>query len=195
MNISKQQLLYINSGALEKLGEESNDMVSGDALLNVANYLAEQLRESATRKQVVASKELRSGINTSDLEQSGISLSVAIVMPKQWRFAEYGRKPTKNGHIAGTPYLWQSIEEWITAKGIQVRRSSGESKMTVLERRHSMAVAIANKIHRSGTIKRFGYKGSGFIVEVMTPNNQRVIAEHLAELVGKKIELMFSVKE
>jgi len=194
MNINKAQLLYINSGELDKLGE-SNELVSGDALLNVAQFLCDKLRESATRKNVVASKELRSGINTSDLVENGANVEVSIVMPLQWRYAEHGRKPTKRGHIAGTPFLWQSIEQWITAKGIPVRQNKGESKMTVLERRHGMAVAIANKIHKSGTIKRFGYKGSGFISEVMTPANQKIIAEHLAELVGKKIGLIFSVKE
>ena len=194
MNINKAQLLYINSGELDKLGTW-NDLVSGDALLNVAQFLVDKLRDSATAKGVVASKELRSGIDTSNLIKSGSNVEIAIVMPPQWRFAEYGRKPTKHGHISGTPFLWQSIEQWITAKGIPVRKNKGESKLTVLERRHGMAVAIANKIHKSGTIKRFGYQGSGFIATVMTPANQKVIAEHFAALVGKKIGLIFSVKE
>jgi hypothetical protein len=89
----------------------------------------------------------------------------------------------------------KSIEEWITAKGIPVRRSRGQSKQSVLDRRHSMAIAIAKKIYLKGTIKRFGYKGSDFIKEVLTDQNLQVISDIIAEKYGMKLAIYATTEE
>jgi hypothetical protein len=57
----------------------------------------------------------------------------------------------------------------------------------VLERRKSMAIAIARKIHSKGTIQRFGYKGSNFIADVLTQQNVDTIAQKLSDLTGLRL--------
>ena len=190
--MKKAQLDFILSGELDKLGEVNSPSLNegstlNDILLAIAQAVTEELRKSATLKQGVATKELRSGIDTTDVTESADSISVGIVMPPQWRWAEYGRKKGKMPPI-------KSIEDWITAKGIRVRQSKAESKQTVLDRRRAMAFVIARKISKSGTIKRFGYKGSKFIQDVLTPDTMQTIANAIGMAAGKKIEIYLKSK-
>ncbi len=188
MSITKSQLNAINSGVLESLGElESPDINEGTALervlFNIAKRLCEDLRDSATKKGVVATKRLRSSIDPTPAFQNGDAVEVNIVMDKQWRYAEKGRRPGKRPPL-------KPIEDWITSKGIKLNLKKGQ---TSLEARHSLAIAIAAKIGKRGTIKRFQYRGSGFIKSVLTTANMKIIGEHLAELQGQKIRLFFKV--
>jgi hypothetical protein len=189
MSISKSQLTALNSGVLESFGElESPDINEGVALervlFNIAKRLTEDLRDSATKKGVVATKTLRSSIAPTPAFTNGDTVEVGIVMDKQWRYAEKGRRPGKRPPI-------KPIEEWITSKGIKLNPAKGQS---TLEARHSLAIAISKKIGKKGTIKRFQYKGSGFIKSVLSKANMEIIAEHLAELQGQKIRLYFKVQ-
>ena len=191
MSISKSQLNALNSGVLESFGEiESPDINEGVALekvlFNIAKRLVEDLRDSATKKGVVATKTLRSSIAPTPAHSSGDTVEVSIGMDKQWRWAEKGRHRGKRPPI-------KAIEEWITSKGIPVRQSRIQSGNSVLAARKSLAFAIAKKIGSKGTIKRFQYKGSAFIKSVLTDANMRIISEHLAELQGQKIRLYFRV--
>lgn len=189
MSISKSQLDALNSGVLEQIGElDSPDINEGVALekvlFNIAKKLTEDLRDSATKKGVVATKTLRSSIAPTPAHTNGNIVEVAIVMDKQWRWAEKGRKPGKMPPI-------KALEKYITAKGIRLNPAKGQS---TLEARHSLAYAFAIKIAKKGTIKRFQYRGSGFIKSVLSKANMEIIAEHLAELQGQKIRLYFKVK-
>lgn len=188
MSISKNQLDLINSGLLDQLGQVNTPSLNdGDTLQNilqnVADFLTDELRESATMQNVIATKRLRSGIDPTPSKAEGSNVSVSIVMPDYWKYAEYGRRSGKRPPV-------KALEEWITAKGIPLKVKKGENSLMA---RHSLAMAISKKIGQKGTIKRFGYKGSGFVSAVMTPDNQRVIAEHVAQMAGRKIELFFSV--
>lgn len=190
MSISKSQLDAINSGVLDTLGDPNNPEFTGTpmetALFNIAQKLVEDLRKSATAKNVVATKRLRSSIDPTPATSSGNTVEVSIVMEDHWKYAEYGRKKGKRPPI-------QAIEDWITAKGIPVRRSKGQSSQSVIDARKSLAFAIAKKIGARGTIKRFQYKGSNFIKSVMTRENIKIISQHLAELQGQKIRLYFKI--
>lgn len=193
MSISKNQLDAINSGVLDTIGDidipSLNDGRTLDqALFNIAELLVKELRESATKKGVVASKRLRSSIAPTPTTNGIDVVEVSIVMEDYWKDVEYGRKP-------GKPPKVQDIEDWITAKGIRFRKDrQGLKHKTILEARRSMAEKISAAIGKKGTIARFKYKGSGFIKEVMTKENVKKISEHLAELTGRKIQLYFSVK-
>jgi hypothetical protein len=87
---------------------------------------------------------------------------------------EYGRKPTRNGHVEGTPYLWQSIKEWMSFKGIKPPQ-----EMTY----DSLAKAIANKIHRVGT------KPQPFLESAFTESIQMELVNELNARFG---DLIFS---
>src|SRR5689334_20721081 len=124
MSISKAQLDAINSGVLENMGTlESPDLNEGTALeqamYNIAVRLTEDLRKSATSKSVLATKTLRSSIDPTQATKSGDTVEVAIVMEDHWRYAEYGRRRGRIPPIS-------AIEQWITAKGIPVRKSKGQ---------------------------------------------------------------------
>lgn len=187
MSINKSQLELLASGLLNNLGEVhtaslNEGTVMDNILQGVAQGIVDALKESIIKKDVKATGRLYQGIDTSNTRKTTDGIEVAIVMPNHWRGVEYGQRP-------GTRPRVKDIEEWISAKGIKVRQSRSHSLKTVLQQRHQLAVAIANKIERKGTIKRFGYKGSGFIRQVLTPDNMRAISEMVAKLAGKKINI------
>lgn len=193
MSISKSQLDALNRGLLDRFGKQPNDPtlneggLMGEILQNVASVLNEQLRKQLTLKKTIASKQLRSSVDSTNAVPVGDGVSVSIVMADYHPYVEDGRRKGKRPPIA-------SIEEWISAKGIQVRKSKEQSTQSVLDARRSLAYAIASKIAKRGTIKRFGYKGANFIKDVLTPQNIETIAQHLGELYGRKIELYVTVE-
>lgn len=186
MSISKQQLDALNRGLIDKIGKQqltpslNENNLLGEILQGVAEGIMDALREKLTEKKLVATKNLRSSIDTTDAINIGNGVQVSVVMPDYWKYAEDGRRPGKRPPIA-------ELEEWISAKGIQVRKSSQQSTQSVLQARKSLAYAIASKIAKKGTIKRFGYKGGDFVKEVMTPQNIAAIEQHIGELAGFKI--------
>ena len=194
MSISKSQLDALNKGLLDNIGISANDpdLKAGnlleEILQNVATQLTEALREQISEKNVVASKSLRSSVNPENAVTVADGVQVSIVMADYYQWVEDGRRKGKRPPI-------KSIEEWITEKGIQVRQSNKESTQSVLDRRRSMAFAIASKIAKRGTIKRFGYKGANFIKDVLTPQNIETIAQHLSEMAGRKIELYVTTQQ
>jgi hypothetical protein len=194
MNINKAQLEAIASGVLDSLGEDEN-LYSPDnytfeerILAGVANEVVRLLKQSLLDKDGNASRTLTQSIDTSGVRREGTGVVAPIVGESHWRYFEYGRKRGKRPPI-------KSIEEWITAKGIAVRKSKAESNQSVLDRRRSMAIAIANKIASKGTIKRFGYKGSGFVSEVLTSTNIQAISDIIAAKYGEKLAVYVTLPD
>lgn len=189
MNITKAQLDAINKGLLDKFGIPDSPMPNSllaDLVINVAQKLVDVLREDMRQKKLKATGNLIGETKVVDFQETANGVTVPIEMASYYLWADQGRGRTRQGNNGGK-FLWQSIEEWITAKGIPVRKSKQESGQSVLEARKSMAVAIAKKIHSRGTIKRFGYKGGNFIGDVLTPANIDAIAQHLGDALGKPI--------
>ncbi len=120
-----------------------------------------------------------------------------------WKWADTGRRPTKNGHKAGTPYLWQSLEEWITYRGINVKDVQGWKRKNdkgktikpyknisnTLKLRNIMARSFAKSIHKKGTIKRFDYKGSQWFSSVVNDKAMEALSIRLSEAVGYNISV------
>ena len=141
------------------------------------------------------------------IDRAGVLKVLQLTMPDSWYWAENGRKPTKNGHVEGTPYLWQHLERWITYRGIDVKNvknwqtkrvnKDGEVKIvkpyknltSTLAMREVMARAIARSIHKKGTIKRFGYKGSKFFSSVVNQKTLNKLAKELSVAVGYTISV------
>jgi len=189
MSITKAQLDAINSGILDRLGISQSEAdavmggsVLGEALANTATAIIKELEKDIRAKKLTASKSLLQNIDPTNYVETANGVTLAITMVNYYQWVEDGRKRGKRPPIA-------SIEEWISKKGIQVRKSKGESKQSVLERRRSMAIAIANKIAAKGTIKRFGYKGGDFIKDVLTPQTIEAIAGSIGDVIGKQVQV------
>lgn len=67
----------------------------------------------------------------------------------------------------------QNIKDWIAAKGIQPNKPN--------IRPRDLAYVIARAISTNGTIKRFGYNGSGLLDYVINKNNEP-LTQDLADL-------------
>lgn len=185
MNISKADLAKLDA-LLPTIGIDENTAgmggsVLGDAMLFVAQTIIDKLKESLAEKGAYTrAKQLMQSIKADFPNVTPQGITIGIEMADYYQWVEDGRGKGKRPPIA-------SIEQWISSKGIQVRQSKKESKQSVLVRRKSMAIAIANKIASKGTIKRFGYRGSNFIADVLTPQNVDVIAQKLADVTGLRI--------
>ena len=190
MNISKADLAKLDA-LLPTIGidEKTAGMggsVLGDAMLDVAKVIIEKLKQSVREKGVKATGNLLQSIRVDFPSVTPSGVSIGIEMADYYQWVEDGRGPTKTT-TASKPTLAQSLEQWISAKGIQVRQSKKQSGQSVLEMRKSLAIAIARKIHSKGTIKRFGYKGAGFIADVITQQNVDTIAQKLSDLTGLRL--------
>lgn len=190
--MNKAQLEAIASGILDTLGEDpakydpSNLTAEQQIIQAAAQMITDDLRRSLQEKKGTASRDLLQSLEASRVTQTGDLVEAKIVGSEHWKYFEYGRKRGKRPPI-------KSIEEWITAKGIPVRKSKGESKLSVMERRRGMAFAIARSIGAKGTVKRFGYKGSGFVREVLTPENLQVISDALAKMYGERLAIYATI--
>ena len=60
--------------------------------------------------------------------------------------------------------------------------------------RWSYAEAIAGKIYKKGTIKRFGYKGSGFIADTLSPTAIDIIAQSISDAMGRQITIFIGAE-
>lgn len=194
MSITKAQLDAINSGILDRLGitqSQANQVmggsVLGEALANTATAIIKELEKDIRAKKLTASKSLIQNIDPTNYVETANGVTLAITMVDYYQWVEDGRKRGRRPPIA-------SIEEWITQKGIQVRKSKAESKQSVLERRRSMAIAIANKIAAKGTIKRFGYKGGNFIKDVLTPQTIEAIAGSIGDVIGRQVQVFVTTE-
>lgn len=194
MSISKAQLDAINRGALANLGKNANDpdLKSGslldDLLIGVASRLTEELRNKLTEKGTVATKDLRSSIDASEVFQISNGVGVNIKMADYWPFVESGRR-------RGLPPPIMALEQWINAKEEvkkDVKPKDGQSMDDAIK---SFAIAISRKIASKGTIKRFGYKGANFIEEVLNPENIDTIAQHLSDAFGQRILISVKLEE
>ena len=190
--MNKAQLEAIASGILDTLGEDpakydpSNLTAEQQIIQAAAQMITDDLRRSLQEKKGTATRDLLQSLEASRVTQTGDLVEAKIVGSEHWKYFEYGRKRGKRPPI-------KSIEEWITAKGIPVRKSKGESKLSVMERRRGMAFAIARSIGQRGTIKRFGYQGSGFIKEILTPANLQVISDALARMYGERLAIYATI--
>lgn len=130
--------------------------------------------KSMDDKKINASGVLKASFVPGEITKSPTSIRTILMAEDYWQFLEYGRKPTRGGHIEGTPYLWQSIQTWMSFKGIKP-----PPKMSY----QSLAKAIANKIHRRGT------KATHFLSDAWTESLQMELVNELNARFG---DLIFS---
>jgi hypothetical protein len=125
-------------------------------------------------KNINASSVLRQSFVPGEITKSPTSINTILLAEDYWEFVEYGRKPTRNGHIEGTPYLWQSIQEWMAFKAVKPPEDFTYD---------SYAKAIAKKIHKVGT------KPKPFLEDAFTESIQMELVNELNARFG---DLIFS---
>ena len=125
-------------------------------------------------KKINASSSLRQSFVPGQITKTPTSINTILLAEDYWEFVEYGRKPTRNGHIEGTPYLWQSIAEWMAFKAVKPPEDFTYD---------SYAKAIARKIHRVGT------KPKPFLESAFTESIQMELVNELNARFG---DLIFS---
>jgi hypothetical protein len=165
---------------INRLGDEQNLFTTESSLLQDiiqkwSNKAIDLMRKELDAKNANASSALKQSIQFGEITQTPTSLFLTILMEDYWEYVEFGRKPTKKGHQGGQ-YLWQSIKEWMSYKGIKPAKGQTYD---------SLAQAIARKIHR------VGYKGKHFIEDSFTESIQQELANELATKLG---DIIFSVE-
>ena len=157
------------------LGEGGNDDLLHQIIENWWNQkVYPEIARSMDEKKINASSALKQSFVPGEIVKSPTSINTILLAEDYWEFVEYGRKPTRNGHVEGTPYLWQSIKDWMSYKGIKPPQ-----EMTY----DSLAKAIANKIHRVGT------KPQPFLESAFTESIQMELVNELNARFG---DLIFS---
>jgi hypothetical protein len=200
VGITKNQLNAINSGALAKIGQNAEDPsfkptnLLEEILLGVAQELTDALREDILKKKVKASGNLIQSFDASNVYKVADGVTAEIRAADYWYYVDQGRGATKKGHQGGL-FLWQRIDEWLLQKGIATPPDFKKEGDSVKDARENFARVIAKKIHRKGTIKRFGYKGANFVADVLNQQSINAIAEHLGEALGQRIAISVKMAE
>lgn len=201
MGITKNQLNAINSGALAKIGQNAEDPsfkptnLLEEILLGVAEKLTDALREDILKKNVKASGNLIQSFDASNVYKVADGVTAEIRAADYWPYVDQGRGATKKGHTPGTLFLWERIDDWLGRKGIATPPDFKKEGDSVDDARENFARVIAKKIHRKGTIKRFGYKGANFVADVLNQQSINAIAEHLGEAFGQRIAISVKMSE
>ena len=186
MNISKADLAKLDA-LLPKIGidEKTAGMggsVLGDAMVEVAQVIIDKLKQSAREKDLKATNNLIQSISADYPSVTPQGIEIEISMADYWERVEHGQKPGIWPHMP-------SLIEWVGAKASvkQIALKRKGKNQSVDDAIKSFAAVIAKKIHSKGTIKRFGYKGAGFIAEVLTQQNIDTIAQKLSDLTGLRL--------
>lgn len=194
MNISKADLAALDQ-LLPKIGiDEATAGMGGtvlsDAMVFVAQVIIDKLKQSAREKDLKATNNLIQSIQADYPSISPQGIEIAISMADYWESVEYGQKPGTWPHM---PSLIQWVGAKSSVKQIALKRKG--RNQSVDDAIKSFAAVIAKKIHSKGTIKRFGYKGSGFIADVLTKQNVDVIAQKLSDVTGLRISVYLTTEE
>lgn len=125
------------------------------------------------------------------ISRSGDDIRYELSMADYYRFLNDGRGPGK----APPP---DAIREWITTKGINPVERIGAmfaakgmqappSQRKFPAAMKSLTFLISRAIAQKGTIKRFGYQGSGFYDEVVTPDSIKKLGEEILKVTGQAL--------
>lgn len=121
-------------------------------------------------------------------------LGFDMLMNDYWEYLENGRKPAswrfKRGGKGGKSNFIESIKSYIESRDIHVDLKGRTYDKAVT----SFAFAIANAINKRGTIKRFGYKGSHFLSDVLNDGRLDTFASELTDLLGEEVVIVVTDK-
>lgn len=154
----------------------------GNALEIWSKVIVRALRNELTEDKTVASRKLLSSIRPN-IKIFGNRFEAEFIMEDYWKSVDEGTKP-------GTKPDVQKILKWMGNKRIGPKTLSGKRKVRgkMKDRKLAMAERIANAIYKRGTIKRFGYKGTGFVTDYTKTLEKRMV-ESIRRATGKDITI------
>lgn len=182
LSIRDAQARLLVSGKLNDLGSNPEQPLPFDSVAEeIMEMWGQQsfipaVKKSITDKGLNSSKDLLQSVGYDVVVKGNNIVRFRLLMAPHWQYAEHGRK-------AGRRPPLKAIEQWITFKGIQVRQSKADSKLSVLQRRRKMARSIQAAIGRKGTIARFNHKGSNFLASV-APAQTTILSDLMTKAVG-----------
>jgi hypothetical protein len=146
-----------------------SELVKYGALL-VEKYKA-QLKIDGTQATGDTEKSLNYIVGSGRLE---------ILANKSIELIDKGRGPGEAPPLS-------EIAQWARAKGIKPRGGGGSFIKSNSMTEYWMIKNIANSIAENGTIKRFGYKGSG-IIDFVYQNNKEEMLNNIFAAYGRDVQ-------
>lgn len=186
-NLAKSQKAVLEKDFLNQLGSEDVLVVienQMDAIMfRFGEELVKDIRKSIEDKGLDASGELKSKVHPYQSVSSNNHYKLEVKMLDYWEAAETGRRPGKMPPV-------ENIMRWIADKKLISKRTTKGG--STIKANRKMAWAIAKNIAKKGTIKRFNYKGSKFLTDVVTDEAMRDLGLSISELLGKTVAVSFA---
>jgi hypothetical protein len=174
-SLAKLQAAQLANGAVDSVGSVRD--VNPDKIImsqihsllkKFSDDVIADIEQSIDNKGLNASGNLKASVEPDIVEQGNNITKLKILMADYWEAAETGRKAGKMPPV-------ESIMDWIANKGIKVGGLKGN---------RSLAWAIAKSIAKKGTMKRFNYKGSNFLSDVINDETLKEFNKAAAEITG-----------
>lgn len=148
-----------------------------EALYKFGEQTFKLLTDEVEKQKLVGTRNLSQSIDFN-VKILGNEFVWTLVMADYWKWVDEGRNSGKMPPI-------EPLINWLRAKGIRADLSKRRKRMikSLKNRRvkkslrqisqekaqRQMAWGIAKNISKKGTIKRFGYSGSNFYSNIVTP--------------------------
>jgi hypothetical protein len=169
----------------------------GRALEVWSKVIVRALRKELTEDSTVASRKLLASIRP-DVKIFGNRFEAQFLMEDYWENVDKGQKPGTKPSVDKI-LRWMQLKKIVPAQplgrirklkasGVRASLANRFGKKVFKDRRLALAEKIANAIYRKGTIKRFGYKGSGFVTDYTKTLEQRM-TQSIREATGKDITI------
>jgi hypothetical protein len=160
-------------------------------LAEFANRVVKDSKANLIRGNHIASDSLNASIVPLPVKEIGGGYMVEIQMNDYWKFVNEGVRGAKSGAKAqGSPFQYktkmpprQSIEEWITNKGINPGGTRGQRENP----RASLAGVIQRRIYNFGTPRTL------FLDKALPESLMKALTEDVAEAFGKSISISIKV--
>lgn len=160
----------------------------GTVMETWSRVIIRTLKTELTKDQTVASRKLTQSIQ-APVKIFGNKYVMEITMEDYWKSVDQGTKPGTRPDV-NKILRWMQHKRIVpkpTKSGLTKPRSKFGKKI-FKDRRLALAQRIANAIYRRGTIKRFGYKGSGFATDYMKTLPERM-NESIRKATGEDIKI------
>ncbi len=127
-------------------------------MIRYGNMLAAKYKAQLKIDKTYATGQTYNSIE-SRVTETGNGVSIDILADRTLEAIDTGRRAG-----GARPPSWSKILIWAQAKGIRPRdKKTNRFKTNSFINMKRMSIAIAIGIQRKGTIKRYGYQGSGII--------------------------------
>lgn len=125
----------------------------------------DRLRANLEKDDLNASYSLSQSIDPLPTQYSNGVVKIRVEMNDYWRDVDEGAKP-KPLTKANLSDLTFKISKWVLLK---------PTLSEMAKKKKSLSYLIAKSILRKGTIKRFGYKGSGFLTKELPGFKESIV--------------------